>query len=165
MFEGFNMQRVVLLLGLQSLWALALSLFVPDRVATHFGPSGVPDQWMSKGAFLGFMVFFPIGISLFMLLISRNLHRFGPNSLNVPNADYWRKPENFPTACLIMERWMERMCQWLIVFLGSMNGLIAFANRGSQVQLPMIPFFVLLGVFLLGVIKLVISLNATMRVG
>ena len=45
---------------------------VPQVVATHFGPTGAPDAWGSKGTF----VVFPL-IGLFVLVLAAGIGTFG----------------------------------------------------------------------------------------
>jgi uncharacterized membrane protein len=66
---------------------------LPERVASHFGPNGEADGWMSKSAFAAFYV----GITAFQAAIFGgigSLIRRTPNELiNLPNKDYWLAPE------------------------------------------------------------------------
>jgi uncharacterized membrane protein len=66
---------------------------LPDRVASHFGPSGEADGWMSKSAFAAFY----IGVMLFQATVFGGigaLLRRTPNDLiNLPNKEYWLAPE------------------------------------------------------------------------
>jgi uncharacterized membrane protein len=76
--------------------ALALALRIwsvwsqlPDAMASHFGPSGRPDAFMSKGGFFLVMALIGGG-SVASLFAAPTLIRHLPSKLiNLPNRDYW----------------------------------------------------------------------------
>ena len=66
---------------------------LPEKVATHFGPSGRPDAWGGKMQFfivylvtVGVMAAIFLGLGLF-------LTKFPDDAFTLPNKDYWLAPE------------------------------------------------------------------------
>ncbi len=66
----------------------------PDNVAIHFNLRGEPDDWapahisaliMAGSCTLVFVIFF---------FIPYLIHKIPPRFINVPNKEYWMKPEN-----------------------------------------------------------------------
>lgn len=66
---------------------------LPDRMASHFGPDGRADGWMSK---LGFSLFY-IGMMAFegglFAAVSTFLHKIPDSQINLPHKEYWLAPE------------------------------------------------------------------------
>lgn len=56
---------------------------MPETMATHFGISGDANGWMSKGAFLIFIILFSLGLPLFMKVT----RRIDPRSENYDKFD------------------------------------------------------------------------------
>jgi len=80
-------------IGVYALDALYHLPLLPERMATHFGPTGRPDGWTDKGTFIvsGFALMALVtglqaGIAV---LLARS-----PNELiNLPNKAFWLAPE------------------------------------------------------------------------
>ncbi len=66
---------------------------LPDRVASHFGPSGRPDAWSSKQSFLGIYLFAVGVVALLFSGIGPLLRRTPSRMITLPNRDYWLAPE------------------------------------------------------------------------
>lgn len=70
--------------------------YLPQRVASHFGGSGVANGWMSKSGFAAFSIVFPIALATLLFGIQASMSLLGrmPGSMvNVPNKWYWLAPE------------------------------------------------------------------------
>lgn len=66
---------------------------LPDRIASHFGASGMPDGWSSKASFLA-VYLVTVGLTAVLLgLIGLLLVRIPDKWINLPNKDYWLAPE------------------------------------------------------------------------
>jgi uncharacterized membrane protein len=66
---------------------------LPDRLASHFGPSGMPNGWMTKPQFFitYALLFLP---ALFVeFLAGRKVANSPANKLRLPNKEYWLAPE------------------------------------------------------------------------
>ncbi|MHC4444603.1 MAG: SdpI family protein [Planctomycetota bacterium] len=95
---------------------------LPDRVASHFGSSGEPDDWMSKTGFLvvslGFMLFmgfFLFGIAyLCAVMVSSDKW---DHIVNLPNKDYWLAPERRRQTGEFIYRYMLWMNSAVMLFM------------------------------------------------
>ncbi len=68
----FKWQNIVpVVVGLLVLFVLALILYpsMPVRMATHFGPTGAPDGWMSRNSFFASYLGIAVGLTLISLLV------------------------------------------------------------------------------------------------
>lgn len=65
---------------------------LPERVASHFGPSGRPDAWSGKDAFIEIYV----GVIAFIAVLFSGmgfvLRKIPDSMINLPNKDYWLSP-------------------------------------------------------------------------
>jgi uncharacterized membrane protein len=66
---------------------------LPDRVASHFGPSGEADGWMSKPGFAGFYVVMMVFLSAVFAGTNALLRHTPDDMINLPNREYWLAPE------------------------------------------------------------------------
>ena len=72
---------------------------LPEKFASHFGPSGQPDAWSTKSSFI--MIYFFVGgiIAIIFLIISFGMSKIPVSKFNLLNKDYWlskeRKQETF----------------------------------------------------------------------
>src|SRR5947207_13752518 len=84
------------LAALLVVWWLHMRHFLrrlPEKIATHFDGSGVPNGWMPRDA-LGSFDFIFLVFVLAVVIGSAFLIRVLPVSLiNVPHRDYWFAPE------------------------------------------------------------------------
>ena len=126
---------------------------LPERVATHFGADGQPNDWMSRTASTLLLAGLQIGVPLFLMLINAISGRLPASMLNIPNKDYWLSPERRgATLCH-----MSRMMTWIIVLTASFMIVTAhltfLANRnGTGLNMPV--FGTALGIFLLCVFSI-----------
>jgi uncharacterized membrane protein len=71
---------------------------LPDQIATHYGVAGEPDDFTSKktALILNFTLFCLLnGMFFGMAWLTKKVPE---NLLNIPNKDFWLKPENKPRA-------------------------------------------------------------------
>jgi uncharacterized membrane protein len=66
---------------------------LPERVPSHFGPSGQADGWMSKSAFAAFYLILLTFFTLLMGGISAMIRLMPTDTINIPNREYWLAPE------------------------------------------------------------------------
>jgi uncharacterized membrane protein len=71
---------------------LITSQQLPARVASHFNAAGVPDGWMARSTYMWSMIGMTLGLAAFLLAVFGITRNF-PNSINLPNRDYWLAPE------------------------------------------------------------------------
>lgn len=66
---------------------------LPERMASHFGPSGQADGWMSKQAFAIFYMGLVVFFTALWLGIGWLLRHTPDEMINLPNREYWLAPE------------------------------------------------------------------------
>ena len=66
---------------------------LPERMATHFGPNGQADGWMSKSAFTAFFLIMITFMTALMSGIGTLIRVLPPEMINLPNKEYWLAPE------------------------------------------------------------------------
>lgn len=65
---------------------------LPERMATHFGPSGEPNGWMPKSGFAVFTVGLLAFLDAQLLGTAFFLRRIPDAQINLPNKGYWLAP-------------------------------------------------------------------------
>ena len=109
---------------------------LPERLASHFNASGMPNGWMSKTQFLWTYAIVLLSALLIEFWVSRTIAGKTDAQLNLPNKEYWlapaRRAETFA--------YFERFCAWygcgfLFVVVFAM-GLAMRANFHSPPVLP-----------------------------
>jgi uncharacterized membrane protein len=107
--KGFDWLPPALVGGLLSFGALRVLLAwaeLPRRMASHFGPSGAADGFMSRDGFMLVMALVS-GVPVLLSTGVPALIRHMPNeAINMPNRDYWLSPER-------RERSISRLSFWL----------------------------------------------------
>jgi len=138
-------------------WFLALGL--PDKVATHFNMDGKPDDFMTLGNYQIFISLFTILFPFFMCFMIGVLPGLIPTFANIPNRDFWFSPAQKQTTLNYLFGMGSKMGILMALFFVGMNLVTVLANKNVPQQLPMVPFFILLGLFLLSVLIWVILLT------
>lgn len=82
---------VTLLLLLVSAVSLVLASasILPDRLATHFGPGGQANGWMSRDAFIRFEVLIALVPVAVVDTVGVMAGMLPPSLISLPNRDYW----------------------------------------------------------------------------
>lgn len=124
---------------------------LPPVVASHFGPGGQPDGWMSRGVFAGFGLL-PVIVSLIVVVGAPHLTSRLPTSMiNLPNKEFWLAPERRGLALSKLAEQMEWFGALLVAFFIFTYELVFLANqRGTALAEG--PFLVGLAVFFAGAI-------------
>ena len=102
---------------------------LPDRVATHWGIDGQPNDWMTRTGATLTLCGFQIGMPLFLVAVTSLASRLPDSMMNIPNREYWLHPERrFATL-----EWMNRMMAWIAVltslFMIGIGHLTFIANK------------------------------------
>lgn len=136
-------------LGIGLLSALRVALVwdrLPERMASHFGPSGQPDAFMMRGDFFAFYFgIFVLVITLFITM-SPVLSRMPRELVNIPHRDYWLTDERWPEAVEKMGRWMAWFGVAMSLLAASVLHLVIRSNLFHQ-PLENTAMLILLGVF------------------
>ncbi|MCK4510554.1 DUF1648 domain-containing protein [bacterium] len=135
-----NRTPMTVLLLLAAVAAIQMTHYyplLPERLAVHFGASGEPDGWSSKGEFMvlfgGMEVFFV----LFGWAFATLLDRVPLALINIPHKDYWFSPERQEESRAFLRNqilWIETAT---LGFLVALAQLIFRENLGSA--LPRLP--------------------------
>ncbi len=96
---------------------LATSIALPDRIATHFDGTGAANGFMTRGPYLGLMALLAVVVPTFVLFSVRGAMRRASDRINIPNREYWLKPER-----------REEAMHWLLAHAARLAaGISAFA--------------------------------------
>jgi hypothetical protein len=110
-------------------------VILPDTVAIHFGPDGMPDGWAPTWLhvlfFLGFQLVLLVTI-YFGSRLSLGLHS---RWMNLPNKDYWVREENLPKAQEMIASTMMEFGTAMMLFLFVVGILTIKANLSDPVRL------------------------------
>jgi uncharacterized membrane protein len=104
---------------------------LPDRIATHFGIDGQPNDWMSKTSATILLLGVQVGLPLFLIAIG-SLVRWLPDSMiNIPNREFWLHPDRRSTSLA----WTNNMLAWIAVlsslFMIIIGHLTFVANKND----------------------------------
>ena len=83
---------------------------LPERLAVHFGSSGEPDGWSSKGEFMVLFGAMEVFFVLFGVGLALALDRIPVAFINVRHKDYWFSPERREESLEFMKNqilWIE----------------------------------------------------------
>ena len=142
---------------------MQLTPHLPERVATHFDGHGEANGWMSRQQHLIFMLTFGLGVPAFVVALCHLARFMPPSLLNVPHAAHWRSPGHYPEACRIVAEWSSLLAAWLVLFFASLNYLVVVANQLSPPRLANSQVLLQSGIFLTGVLILVVRLYQSLR--
>jgi uncharacterized membrane protein len=122
---------------------------LPDRLASHFGASGIPNGWMTKSQF-----FLTFGVVLLPALlvefwVSHRIANQPDAKLRLPNKEYWLAPERRAETFVYFDSFFAWYgCAFLFVEVFAM-GLATRANFDTPPHLPTGPIVSVLAGFLL----------------
>jgi uncharacterized membrane protein len=109
---------------------------LPDRMASHFSASGLPNGWMTKAQFFitYAVVFLPALVVEFW--VGRRIAKKPDAKINLPNKDYWLAPERREATFAYFECFFAWFgCAFLLVLVFVM-GLAMRANLDPPPRLP-----------------------------
>lgn len=120
---------------------------MPDLVASHFGPSGAPNGWMTKDAFF---VIYAVVIALagvIEIFPARSIANRSPASINLPNKEYWLAPERRAETMAYFDKFFAWYgCAFLLILVLIM-GLAINANLNAPPHLPTGPTLAIIAGF------------------
>jgi len=126
---------LIALLGVVAFQIAHYAPLLPDTVASHFGPGGVPDGWSSKSSFLTLYVIIlviTVGPFLGLPFLLRRL----PNDLiNLPKKDYWLAPERRDETLRTISTNLLWLGNATLMFLSHVMGVTLAANLTPEPHL------------------------------
>ncbi len=120
---------------------------LPDRIATHWGIDGQPNDWMTRTAATLTLCGLQIGVPLFLVAVTWLACRMPDSMLNIPNREYWLQPDRRAVTL----QWMKRMLAWIAVLTSlCMIGIghLAFIANKTGGGLNVGLFWAVLGAYL-----------------
>lgn len=111
---------------------------LPERVATHFGIDGKPNDWMSRSASTIVFLALQLGVPVFMLTMTSLAARMPVSMVNIPNREYWLHPERRDATMAHMSLMMTWIAVLTSLFLTAIGHLTFVANKtGDGLNLPL----------------------------
>jgi len=117
------------------LFIVLTGLAMPSLVASHFGANGVANGYMSRAAYLMFMVVFIIGLPIVMVFITRHAMTRNNARINLPNRDFWLSPERRTETINFLRTGVLKFGFLLTTFLCYVHWLVVRANEAQPVHL------------------------------
>jgi len=152
------------LIVVASIAIIALSsVWLPVRIASHFGAAGVPNGFMTRGTYLAFMAVVVIGIPALLSAIIGAAIRRSPGSINIPHRDYWLAPARREATAEYLVRHTARLAAGVALFAVALHFVLIHANALSPPRLAAPLLWLPLAGALLGVALWIISLRRRFR--
>lgn len=109
---------------------------LPDRMASHFGVSGAPNNWMDKPQF--FMVYAGVVVlaAIVGFAVPWRIAQLPPSSINLPNKEYWLAPERRDETFAFLQRHFAWFGCALLLLLVCVMELVMRADLDPAPQLP-----------------------------
>lgn len=131
---------------------------MPERMASHFGPSGAANGWMMKAQF--FIVYAITLLPAFVVefWVSRKVAKTPSARINLPNKEFWLAPERRADTLAYFEMffaWYGCAVLLLVVFV---MGLAMRANLNPPAHLAMGPTIGAIAAFVLFNIAAIVSM-------
>jgi uncharacterized membrane protein len=122
---------------------------LPDRMASHFGASGMPNGWMTKSQFFMTFALTLLPALLVEFWVAHIIAKKPDAKINLPNKAYWLSPEHRAETFAYFESFFAWYgCAFLFVVVCTM-GLAMRANFVSPPLLPTGPIVSVIGGFVL----------------
>jgi uncharacterized membrane protein len=129
-------RRLFWIIGVIFILVLALTIgHLPAVVASHFDAAGMPNGWSSRrsyGLLLGTIgVLLPLG----MVGLVKAITVRGPDRLNIPAREYWRRPEHGSEAVRRVRAYMWWLGSIVAGSALAVHGLILRAHQSMPPHL------------------------------
>jgi len=137
----------ILLLIISTILISVTTDHLPVQIASHFGAGGVPNGWMSRNAYLLFMLAFAVVLPIAVVLGMTVLPRRKVNAINIPHREYWLEPVRREATLRFLAAHACWLGSLLVVFIAAIHLLLIEANATQPPRLPAATFYTLLVVF------------------
>lgn len=108
---------------------------LPGRMASHFGPGGDANGWMSRSAFVGGYVGLIAAMAILYNGLTWVLPRLPASMINLPRRDYWLAPERRQRTLEDLGRQLARIGVAMVLFLMVVFHLCLRANLDGTFRL------------------------------
>jgi uncharacterized membrane protein len=122
---------------------------LPDRVASHFAASGMPNGWMMKSQFFAVYAVTLLPALAVEFWVGRSIARTPDAKINLPNKEYWLAPERRASTFAYFENFFAWYGCALLLLVVFVMGLAMRANLTPPPRLPTGPTITALVVFVL----------------
>ena len=144
--------RLGALLAGAATFVLITSGNLPPLVASHFGVGGAVDGFMSRNAYVGYMLVGVVVIPLLIVVPQRLVRSIPPRLINVPNRDYWLAPERIESTLDYLRNHAVWFAALLVAFLCFVHWEVVQANMRRPVRLLAEPFIVGVVAYTIGIL-------------
>jgi uncharacterized membrane protein len=131
---------------------------LPDRLASHFGASGMPNGWMTKQQFFITYAVMVLPALFVEFWVSRGIAKKPDAKVRLPNKEYWLAPGRRAETFAYFDSFFAWYgCALLFVEAFAM-GLAMRANFDARPQLPTGPMVSVIAGFILFNVAAVIAM-------
>lgn len=130
---------------------------LPQKLATHFGPGGTADGWMSLKSHLFLFNGLYLFIAVLFGVIAWSLPRLSDEMINMPNKEFYLSPERREKTIIYSRHFLLLTGNLTLAFLVVVNHLVMKANLQQPVQLGN-SFWFWLALYLIAVTGLVMRM-------
>ncbi len=115
--------------------AVVTTMMMPERVAIHYGPGGVPDSWAPSVVNGG--IFVAVSAGLFLLIggIPWIVKVTPANLLNIPHREYWTREEHRDEMVVKLSSLVAEFGVAMLAFMAWVQVLTTAANFNEPVRL------------------------------
>lgn len=125
---------------------------LPERMATHFDASGVPNGWMNRSSHVAWVAVIGFLVSSGVVVFLHALRFLPASMLNIPNREHWLAPAQRDEAY----RYLGRHSYWfgfLMTCLAiGIHWLVMRTNVQTGQRLPALALWAFMGIFLMGIL-------------
>jgi uncharacterized membrane protein len=127
----------VMLLAAATAFIFYFAPELPERVAVHFDAAGRANGFMTRTGCRDFLLASTLGIPLLVVIATTLLPRALPVSMiNLPHRDYLLAPERAHDSLVFLSEQGLWFGCILVLFLGSVDGMLVKANAVSPPEFP-----------------------------
>jgi len=144
-----TISKLVIVLALATI--VLTSGWLPDPVASHFGPSGLANGYMTRFGYLLFMAGIAVGVPTLLSLMIGGAIRRSADSVNIPNRDYWLAPAHRDGTLEFLIDHTARLAAGVALFALALHFVLIHANGLTPPRLEGTSFVVALTGALAGV--------------
>jgi hypothetical protein len=126
---------------------VATTAGMPSDVASHFGLRNAANGFMTRSAYLIFMLAFGLGLPAFVAGMIAFLPRVRPDAINIPNRAYWLDPPGARRRSTRSAQAAPGSGALLTLFIAGVHYVVVEANWVTPPELPAGMFFALITIF------------------
>jgi uncharacterized membrane protein len=144
-----TISKLIIVLALATI--VLTSGWLPDPVASHFGPSGLANGYMTRFGYLLFMAGIAVGVPTLLSLMIGGAIRRSADSVNIPNRDYWVAPARRDGTVDYLIDHTARLAAGVALFAVALHFVLVRANGLTPPRLEGTSFVAALTGALVGV--------------